>query len=273
MRIDLHTHSSVSDGTDTPAELVRKARDAGLDVVALTDHDTFDGLDEAVADGRAGRCRRWSAAWSCPVRGVGSSVHLLAYGADPASPGLAAEMARVRGGRMGRLAGVLDKLAELGVPVTEAQVLARSATARRWAGRTSPTPWSRPVTSATGRRPSTDSWPTAARPTCSGTPSSSSAASTWCTQAGGVAVIAHPWGRGREPSCRRRCSRRWPMIMAWTGSRWITKITTRRPVRRLRDACRASSACWPPAPATITAPARSITILAATPPRRRCSPR
>ena len=54
----------------------------------------------------------------------GHSVHLLAYGADPASPGLAAEMTRVRGGRMGRLAGVLQRLAELGVPVTEEQVLA-----------------------------------------------------------------------------------------------------------------------------------------------------
>ena len=52
MRIDLHTHSSVSDGTDSPADLVRKARVAQLDVVALTDHDTFDGLDEAVAEGQ-----------------------------------------------------------------------------------------------------------------------------------------------------------------------------------------------------------------------------
>ena len=49
MRVDLHTHSSVSDGTDEPAPLVRKARDAGLDVVALTDHDTFDGLKDSAA--------------------------------------------------------------------------------------------------------------------------------------------------------------------------------------------------------------------------------
>ena len=54
----------------------------------------------------------------------GSSVHVLAYGADPASPRLAAEMARVREGRLGRLAGVLRKLAELGVPVSEAEVMA-----------------------------------------------------------------------------------------------------------------------------------------------------
>ena len=85
MRIDLHTHSSVSDGTDAPAELVRKALAAGLDVVALTDHDTFDGLDEAVAEGERlelGVVRGMEL--SCSRRG--SSVHVLAYGADPTSP-------------------------------------------------------------------------------------------------------------------------------------------------------------------------------------------
>src|SRR6185312_7168462 len=49
VRIDLHTHSIASDGTDTPAELVRQAKAAGLDVVALTDHDTAAGWAEAVA--------------------------------------------------------------------------------------------------------------------------------------------------------------------------------------------------------------------------------
>ena len=84
MRIDLHTHSNVSDGTDTPAELVAAAAAAGLDVVALTDHDTFDGLDRAVAAGREHGVE--------VVRGMelscsrqGASVHLLAYGADPSS--------------------------------------------------------------------------------------------------------------------------------------------------------------------------------------------
>ena len=49
MRIDLHTHSDVSDGSDTPAELIRKAAEAGLDIVAITDHDTVDGWAEARA--------------------------------------------------------------------------------------------------------------------------------------------------------------------------------------------------------------------------------
>ena len=124
MRIDLHTHSLISDGTDTPAELVRKAQGVGLDVVALTDHDTFDGLDEAVAEGeRLGIGVLRGMELSCSRRG--SSVHVLAYGADPASPGLGAEMAKVREGRLGRLTGVLAKLAALGVPVSEAEVMAQ----------------------------------------------------------------------------------------------------------------------------------------------------
>ncbi|MGN6607749.1 MAG: PHP domain-containing protein, partial [Jatrophihabitans sp.] len=48
MRIDLHAHSTASDGTDSPSDLVRKAAAAGLDVVAITDHDTTAGWDEAV---------------------------------------------------------------------------------------------------------------------------------------------------------------------------------------------------------------------------------
>ena len=122
MRIDLHTHSNVSDGTDSPTELVNAAAQAGLDVVALTDHDAFDGLDEAEAAGvEAGVTVFRGMELSCSRQG--QSVHLLAYGADPNHSGLAAEMQRVRGGRTARLMPVLDKLADLGVGVTEAEVL------------------------------------------------------------------------------------------------------------------------------------------------------
>ena len=50
VRIDLHVHSNASDGTDDPAEVVRRARAAGLDVMALTDHDTQAGLASAQAE-------------------------------------------------------------------------------------------------------------------------------------------------------------------------------------------------------------------------------
>ena len=197
MRVDLHTHSSVSDGTDEPAALVRQARDAGLDVVALTDHDTFDGLDEAVAAGeRYGVQVVRGMELSCAR--VGSSVHLLAYGADPENPGLAAEMLRVRGGRMGRLSGVLDKLAELGVPVTEAQVLTQVGNSPS-VGR----PHIADALIAAGhvrdRQEAFD------RFLADGGPAhvhryaiDIERGIDLVHQAGGLAVIAHPWGRGRE---------------------------------------------------------------------------
>jgi predicted metal-dependent phosphoesterase TrpH len=197
MRIDLHTHSSVSDGTDTPAELVHKARAVGLDVVGLTDHDTFDGLDEATAEGeRLGIQVVRGMELSCSRQG--SSVHVLAYGADPASPGLAAEMARVRDGRLGRLAGVLAKLTALGVPVSEAEVMAQVGD--------SP---------SVGRPHIADALITAGhvqdrqeafdRFLADGGPAhvprytiELERGIDLIHQAGGLAVIAHPWGRGRE---------------------------------------------------------------------------
>jgi 3',5'-nucleoside bisphosphate phosphatase len=197
MRIDLHTHSSVSDGTDAPAELVRKALAVGLDVVALTDHDTFDGLDEAVAEGeRLGLGVVRGMELSCSRRG--SSVHVLAYGADPASPELAAEMARVRDGRLGRLAGVLRKLAELGVPVSEAEVMAQVGNSPS-VGR----PHIADALIAAGhvrdRQEAFD------RFLADGGPAhvhrytiEVDRGIDLVHEAGGLAVIAHPWGRGRE---------------------------------------------------------------------------
>ncbi|WP_037841097.1 PHP domain-containing protein, partial [Streptomyces sp. NRRL WC-3549] len=66
MRIDLHTHSTASDGTDTPAELVARAAAAGLDVVALTDHDTVGGHAEAAAALPEGLTLVPGAELSCP---------------------------------------------------------------------------------------------------------------------------------------------------------------------------------------------------------------
>src|SRR4051794_31071042 len=105
MLIDLHTHSSVSDGTQPPAVLLKTAQDAGLDVVALTDHDTTDGWAAAEAARPAGltvvpgmelSCR-WYPDGDRPI-----SVHLLAYLFDPLHPGLMRERARLRADRLGR---------------------------------------------------------------------------------------------------------------------------------------------------------------------------
>lgn len=101
MRIDLHTHSTASDGTDSPAELMAEAAAAGLDVVAITDHDTTAGWDAAVAALPAGltlvRGAELSGRWYGTEPTMG--LHLLAYLFDPAYEPLAAELAGVRRSR------------------------------------------------------------------------------------------------------------------------------------------------------------------------------
>ncbi|WP_333776417.1 PHP domain-containing protein [Streptomyces sp. IBSBF 3136] len=120
MRIDLHCHSTASDGTDTPAELVRNAAAAGLDVVALTDHDTTRGYADAIAALPEGLTLVTGAELSCRVDGV--SMHLLAYLFDPEEPALLAERELVRDDRVPRAQGMVAKLNALGVPVTWEQV-------------------------------------------------------------------------------------------------------------------------------------------------------
>ncbi|MFC8951994.1 PHP domain-containing protein [Streptomyces sp. NPDC057101] len=120
MRIDLHTHSTASDGTDSPADLVRKAAAAGLDVVALTDHDTTRGHAEAIEALPEGLTLVTGAELSCRVDGVG--LHMLAYLFDPEEPELLAERELVRDDRVPRARAMVGKLRELGVPVTWEQV-------------------------------------------------------------------------------------------------------------------------------------------------------
>ncbi|MER5712809.1 PHP domain-containing protein [Streptomyces sp. NPDC042898] len=120
MRIDLHTHSTASDGTDSPAELVRNAAAAGLDVVALTDHDTTRGHAEAIAALPEGLTLVTGAELSCRLDGVG--LHMLAYLFDPEEPALLAERELVRDDRVPRARAMVGKLQELGVPVTWEQV-------------------------------------------------------------------------------------------------------------------------------------------------------
>ncbi|MGY2129152.1 PHP domain-containing protein [Blastococcus sp. SYSU DS0617] len=130
MLIDLHTHSSVSDGTETPAELMLTARAAGLDVVALTDHDTTDGWAAArdarpagltVVPGMELSCR-WFPDDQPPI-----SVHLLAYLFDPDSPALSAERARLREERLSRGERIVEALAADGYPVVWAEIVEASA--------------------------------------------------------------------------------------------------------------------------------------------------
>ncbi len=115
--IDLHAHSTRSDGTYSPTDVFRLAAERGLDVVALTDHDTTDGLEEAAA--------------AADVHGVefvpgvefsatyeGSSIHVLGYYADPAHPEYVAELQRLRDDRFRRGELMVEKLQALGYPIS-----------------------------------------------------------------------------------------------------------------------------------------------------------
>lgn len=128
MAIDLHVHSSVSDGTDTPTRLVLAAVEAGLTVIALTDHDTFDGLHEAAeAAKRVGLEVLGGVEISCEREGV--SVHLVAYGCDPTYRPLLDELARIRGDRRERIVAMVGRLVALGLDITIEDVAAQAAQA------------------------------------------------------------------------------------------------------------------------------------------------
>ncbi|WP_328553598.1 PHP domain-containing protein [Streptomyces sp. NBC_00358] len=120
MRIDLHAHSTASDGTDTPAGLVRNAAAAGLDVVALTDHDTTRGYSEAIAALPEGLTLVTGAELSCRIDGI--SMHMLAYLFDPEEPALLAERELVRDDRVPRAQSMIARLREIGVPISWEQV-------------------------------------------------------------------------------------------------------------------------------------------------------
>ena len=120
MLIDLHTHSSVSDGTQPPADVVRRAHEAGVGVLGLTDHDTVAGHEEAVRALPPGMTLVRGMELSCRLRE--HSLHLLAYLFDPDEPELAAERRRIRDDRAHRARGMVERLGELGAPVTWAQV-------------------------------------------------------------------------------------------------------------------------------------------------------
>ncbi len=120
MRIDLHTHSTASDGSDTPAELIRNAAAAGLDVVGVTDHDTVGGHAEAAAELPAGMTLVTGTEFSCRLDGV--SIHMLGYLFDPEEPRLAAQRELLRDDRVPRAKAIIDKLQALDVPVTWEQV-------------------------------------------------------------------------------------------------------------------------------------------------------
>ncbi|GAA2505194.1 PHP domain-containing protein [Winogradskya humida] len=123
-RIDLHCHSRASDGTLTPSELMRAGVAAGLDVMAITDHDTTGGWDEAAAARPAGLTLVRGAELSCRWYGVEPAIplHLLAYLFDPAEPHLAADLLRMRTDRERRGEKIVELLRADGVDISWPEV-------------------------------------------------------------------------------------------------------------------------------------------------------
>jgi predicted metal-dependent phosphoesterase TrpH len=115
--IDLHTHTDRSDGTFTPAELLRHAADAGLEVVGLTDHDTTEGLDEAIAAG-AGLGVEVVPGVEFSAEHERTSVHVLCYWMDVGNAEFQAELRRLRDDRFRRGELMIEKLRELGFDIS-----------------------------------------------------------------------------------------------------------------------------------------------------------
>src|SRR5262245_51793154 len=125
MKIDLHSHTTCSDGRDAPAELARKARAAGIDVLAVTDHDTLDGIAPAAREGRKIGLR--------VVPGLemssqfeGRDVHVLGIGVDASHRALRAQLAAMRRARRVRVRKICAALAGAGLDLAPADVLAEA---------------------------------------------------------------------------------------------------------------------------------------------------
>lgn len=195
MRIDLHTHSNRSDGTDSPTKLIEKAKAAGLDVVALTDHDTTEGWRDAAKAAKREKVRLVKGMeMSCKLEG--KSIHLLGYDFDPNNRVLLAELKRVIDGRNARLPTTLEQLRGVGIAIEAKDV-------HKWSGNASSL--GRPHVAdalvelgvVSNRDEAFDKYLMPGRP---------GYVDRYATDlfeaiglingAGGVAVIAHPWSRG-----------------------------------------------------------------------------
>jgi predicted metal-dependent phosphoesterase TrpH len=122
--IDLHVHTLVSDGAHSPEQVVALARQAGLRVVAITDHDHVAGVAPALA--AAGDGLEVIPGVEISADDGDLELHILGYFIDVAHVGLNAALARSRDGRLSRAQEMVERLAELGVPISWERVQALS---------------------------------------------------------------------------------------------------------------------------------------------------
>ena len=129
MLIDLHTHSNASDGTDSPSELIDKAISKGLDLIALTDHDTVGGWDEATTALKKHESNSklklvLGSEVSCQGED-GTSIHMLGLLFDPNYTPLISEFEKTRENRVTRMSRIISRLNEAGIEITIEEVNAQ----------------------------------------------------------------------------------------------------------------------------------------------------
>src|SRR4051812_29543366 len=122
---DLQSHSIHSDGALPAADVVARAAAAGVELLALTDHDTVDGVPEAVQAAREHGVRYSPAAELSAVHGGHEDLHVLGYELDVSDPGLIAILEDFRGDRARRIEAMGDRLRELGFELDDAPLVAR----------------------------------------------------------------------------------------------------------------------------------------------------
>ncbi len=122
VRVDLHTHSTASDGKLRPSEVVHLAAQLGIGTLALTDHDTTDGVVEAQQAGRELGLEVISGI-EINSEGEHGDAHILGYFVDPVEPHLQDQLEAIRDARVGRARGMLKKLAAMGMPIEWERVM------------------------------------------------------------------------------------------------------------------------------------------------------
>ncbi|HEX2167865.1 MAG TPA: PHP domain-containing protein [Longimicrobiales bacterium] len=133
MRIDLHIHSTASDGSLSPGAVVAAARAGGLHVIAVADHDTVGGV--AAAQAAAHGFVHVIPALELSTYDAGAEYHVLGYFVDPLNPALVAHGARASGARETRMHDMLERLGAIGVEVAFEDVLAAAGTKPESLGR------------------------------------------------------------------------------------------------------------------------------------------
>ena len=132
---DLQSHSAHSDGELPAAQVVENAAPAGVELLALSDHDTVDGVDEALAAGAVHGVRVVPATEISAVDGPYEDLHVLGYGIDHRSRLLGERLLDARATASGRADAMAERLRELGFEIDPAPIEARKAAGSRWGGR------------------------------------------------------------------------------------------------------------------------------------------